>query len=110
MRDELSVAIKHVTEDPVKVSDIQKTHEDTVTANRGVVIYEGPVSPIQPRQRMILNPDREVVDRIISRIFKCEGKCPCQPQDSTEDTRCPCGDFTGRGVCHCKLFIPDKED
>lgn len=60
------------------------------------------------RPRMILNPKKEVVLKIIDRIYKCEGKCPCQPI-TEKDTRCPCSDFTENGTCHCHLFIPEEE-
>lgn len=57
--------------------------------------------------RMILNPDKEKVLKIINRIYKCEGHCPCQPNNG-DDTKCPCVDFTKRHVCHCKLFVEEE--
>lgn len=60
------------------------------------------------RKRMILNPNKDVVMKIIDRIYKCNGKCPCQPNDSNKDTRCPCYDFIENNNCHCHLFIEEE--
>lgn len=60
---------------------------------------------IQLPKRMILNPNKDVVLKIIDRIYKCEGKCPCQPNDPNRDTRCPCFDFIENQNCHCRLFV-----
>lgn len=65
------------------------------------------INPIEPVHRMILNPNKKVTDAIIKRIYMNDGYCPCQPRDETIDTRCPCPDFTGKGKCHCKLFVED---
>lgn len=59
--------------------------------------------------RMILNPDYEKTIRIIDRIYKCNGKCPCQPSNSNKDTRCPCYDFLENNICHCKLFVEEDQ-
>lgn len=61
----------------------------------------------QKKPRMILNPNQEVVNKIISRIYKCDGYCPCQPREEGKDTRCPCPD-KNQGNCHCKLFVPEE--
>lgn len=82
---------------------------DAIKVPSGITSVNPRVFMKAERARMILNPNREVVDKIISRIFKCGGKCPCQPQDSDVDTRCPCSEFTDRGVCHCKLFVPESD-
>lgn len=57
------------------------------------------------RPRMILNPDTEVVNRVIQRIQINDGNCPCQPSDSKIDNRCPCPRFISKGECHCSLFV-----
>lgn len=54
--------------------------------------------------RLILNPDKEVVSKIIESIQKKDGHCPCQLEIS-DNTLCPCSDFYN-GECHCKLYIP----
>lgn len=56
--------------------------------------------------KMVMNPNKDIVDAIIKRLFLNDMKCPCQSADSIEDTRCPCGDFY-KGNCHCSLFIQD---
>ena len=65
------------------------------------------MNPEMSTPRMIMNPNIDLVQKIISRINKCGGRCPCQPIDDDKDTRCPCPDFY-KGNCHCKLFIPEE--
>lgn len=57
-------------------------------------------------KRMILNPDKDRVDKIIRRIYMNDGNCPCQLTEKGKDTRCPCSDFTINHNCHCSLFVP----
>ena len=116
MKDEMQVVIHQAKEKEITMGDVighQMSPTALINGHKDelpIAYCSSDISPIAERKRMILNPDKDVVDKIISRIFKCNGLCPCQPQDSPEDTRCPCGDFTGRGVCHCKLFIPDPNE
>ena len=56
----------------------------------------------------ILNPNSDVVSKIMEGIEKKEGHCPCRViQDDT--TLCPCDDFVNNQNCVCKLFVK-KED
>lgn len=57
-------------------------------------------------KRMILNPNKEIVDKVINRIYMNDGNCPCQVSTVDKDTRCPCSDFTNNNNCHCSLFVP----
>lgn len=59
-------------------------------------------------KRMILNPNKDLVDKIIRRIYMNDGNCPCQPIEDGKDTRCPCFDFTVNHNCHCSLFVPEE--
>lgn len=59
-------------------------------------------------KRMILNPNKDIVDRIINRIYMNDGNCPCQVTEEGKDTRCPCFDFTINNNCHCSLFVPEE--
>ena len=61
-------------------------------------------------RKVILNPKREIVDKILNKIYQLEGKCPCQPIEENKDTRCPCFDFVNNQDCHCNLFINYKGD
>jgi len=53
---------------------------------------------------LILNPNRDHVNKILNGIYNKEGHCPCQIEVS-DDTLCPCKDFRESNECHCKLFI-----
>lgn len=55
-----------------------------------------------------INPDMEYVNKIINGLAKKNGHCPCKPGE-LEKNLCPCDEFVGTGVCHCKLFIPKKD-
>lgn len=57
-------------------------------------------------KRMVINPNKEIVTKIINRIYLNDGKCPCQPSMEGADTRCPCPDLTNNNNCHCSLFVP----
>lgn len=61
------------------------------------------LEPTAPR--MVLNPDKEIVDRIINRIYLNNGNCPCQVAEVGKDTKCPCPDFLEHRKCHCSLFV-----
>jgi len=56
----------------------------------------------------ILNPNSDIVSKIMAGIEKKEGHCPCRVlKDDT--TLCPCDDFVNNQNCVCKLFVK-KED
>lgn len=59
--------------------------------------------------RMILNPNKELVDKVLKRIRLNDGRCPCQPISEDIDTRCPCSDFFEHHKCHCSLFIQAED-
>lgn len=92
MHDEVKVIVKH--------ADGTITDPDE---GRIIVEKEPVVTSTKPRTRMILNPNKETVEKIINRIYKCDGYCPCQPKSG--DTRCPCSDFLVHNDCHCHLFV-----
>ena len=50
-----------------------------------------------------LNPNDRIVNAIIKRIEKNEGKCPCY--SNAKDKRCPCSDYRENENCHCGLYI-----
>lgn len=58
---------------------------------------------------MILNPNQKVVESIRKRLEITGGYCPCLAE-KTEDTICPCKDFREKQVCHCSLYVNDKEN
>ena len=60
-------------------------------------------------KRMLLNPDRSLVEKVINDIYNNGGYCPSQ-SISIKNTRCPCSDFMARRFCHCNLFIEDMEE
>lgn len=57
---------------------------------------------------MILNPSAIAVEHIRELIKQCAGHCPCIiPQ--TDDTICICKDMREKGVCHCGLYVEEKD-
>ena len=56
---------------------------------------------------MRINPDKEVVLKIIKELSKNNHYCPCSIVKS-EDTKCPCRAKREENECHCGLYV--KED
>lgn len=56
--------------------------------------------------KIILNPDKELVDEIRKKKDENDGYCPCV-LTKTPDTKCMCKEFREmtEGMCHCGLFI-----
>ncbi len=54
-----------------------------------------------------LNPDEEHIAGIIAGLAKKEGHCPCRVKKD-DTTLCPCDEFTGQGICKCKLFVKSE--
>ena len=55
-----------------------------------------------------LNPDKEYVEEVRTRLKDNDGYCPCRI-DKTPDTKCMCKDFRDmkEGMCHCGLYIKE---
>ena len=58
------------------------------------------------KEGWILNPNDKIVNSIIKRIEKNDGKCPCH--NTGYDTKCPCSDYREQDVCHCSLYVKAK--
>lgn len=60
--------------------------------------------------KIILNPDKELVEEIIKQKNANGGYCPCM-LEKTPDTKCMCKKFREQqeGMCHCGLYIKIKE-
>lgn len=56
----------------------------------------------------IINPNKEVVSKIIDGIYKKNGHCPCRVKVD-ETTMCPCDEFVETGKCVCRLYLPIEE-
>lgn len=59
--------------------------------------------------KIIVNPDKEIVENIRKRLKENEGYCPCRLK-KTPDTKCICKEFLAQeeGECHCGLYIKVK--
>ena len=59
--------------------------------------------------KVVLNSDKEKVDRIRKMLKENEGYCPCSIL-KTKDTKCTCKNFRDQierrepGYCHCVLY------
>lgn len=59
-----------------------------------------------------LNPNKEIVNEIKTKLKEKDGYCPCRPGKLPEN-KCPCEEFREQiisGECHCGLFIKEEED
>lgn len=54
--------------------------------------------------KVILNPDKNFVSELRSKIKENDGYCPCVLL-KTDDTKCPCKVFRDTKECHCGLYI-----
>lgn len=51
-----------------------------------------------------LNPNEKIRDKILERIKKNEGHCPCVVQEG-KNTICPCITYKESHNCHCNLYL-----
>lgn len=55
-----------------------------------------------------LNPNSDVVNRIVEKINNNNGECPCvNPGKTHEDRVCPCKQFRENNICRCALYLRD---
>lgn len=66
--------------------------------------------------KVILNPNKEVVDNIKEGLKRTGGYCPCKLERS-EENKCMCEEFRNQiqdpnyyGYCHCMLYLKVKEE
>lgn len=56
-----------------------------------------------------LNPDEELVNKVLLAMKETDGYCPCAILKN-DDTKCMCKDFremTTPGQCHCGLYVKE---
>ena len=59
--------------------------------------------------KILLNPDKSIVEDIRKRLKENDGYCPCR-LIKNKDTKCMCKEFveqTTSGECHCGLYIKE---
>ena len=56
------------------------------------------------------NPDKEYANYIRRQLKDNGGYCPCR-LEKTSDTKCMCKEFRemDEGMCHCGLYIKEKD-
>ena len=64
--------------------------------------------------KVMLNPDKEEVERVKEGLKRTGGYCPCRVF-RTEDYKCMCKEFKDQiadpefeGFCHCRLYYKEK--
>lgn len=64
--------------------------------------------------KILLNPDKEVVETLKNKMKENGGYCPCRLVHN-EDTKCICKEFRDQikddsyeGYCHCMLYYKQK--
>lgn len=68
--------------------------------DRESIIQKG----LKANPNMILNNNKEYVEKILDGIEKKEGHCPCVIPKN-EDTICPCKKMREENKCCCKLYL-----
>jgi len=59
--------------------------------------------------KVILNPDKTIVEGIRKRLVITKQQCPCIAEDEwTNDTICPCKVFRETKECHCGLYVNES--
>lgn len=65
--------------------------------------------------KVILNPDKAVVEKVRNGLRMTGGYCPCRLQ-RTEENKCMCEEFKKQiadpefeGYCHCLLYYKKKD-
>lgn len=58
--------------------------------------------------KIILNPNKRVVEAIKNRLEVTKGYCPCVAEQ-TSDTICPCTKMREELKCCCSLYVEDIE-
>lgn len=64
--------------------------------------------------KILLNPDKEVVETLKNKMKENGGYCPCRLAHN-KDTKCICKEFRDQikddsyeGYCHCMLYYKQK--
>lgn len=64
--------------------------------------------------KILMNPDKEIVESLKNKIKENGGYCPCRLVHN-EDTKCICKEFRDQikdenyeGYCHCMLYYKQK--
>lgn len=65
--------------------------------------------------KVVLNPDRKVVEAIKEGLKRKDGYCPCRLA-RTPENKCICKEFRDQindpdfeGFCHCRLYYKQKD-
>lgn len=61
------------------------------------------------KQKIILNPNKDIVETIKEALKQNDGYCPCRLK-KTPENKCMCKEFREQedGECHCGLYIKLK--
>lgn len=62
------------------------------------------------KKGFIINPNDEVVNNIFRELERKDGHCPTEIHKRNGHDQCPCADYLERDICHCKLYVEEKED
>lgn len=58
-------------------------------------------------RKIILNPNKTVVQLVIDALERNDGYCPFKPR--SEENKCMCKDFKETGFCVCGLYIIEED-
>lgn len=60
--------------------------------------------------KIMENPDRDYAHEVRRQLKANSGYCPCA-LEKTPDTKCMCREFREmeEGMCHCGLYIKERE-
>lgn len=84
---------------PITILDLEhlsQSHQNSIT-----LIENGNL--ISEDFKMIFNPNKEDVIKLINGIFENNGRCPAS--NSSSNHMCPCINMVKYGKCECGLFV-----
>lgn len=65
--------------------------------------------PIFRKPGWELNKSDKIVNAILTRCEKNEGKCPCIHPENDGDLQCPCSSYRDKDNCICGLYVKYEE-
>ena len=71
---------------------------------------------MEKKPKIVLNPDKEIVELVKKGLKEKDGYCPCR-FGKEEKYKCICEEFRSQmadpnfeGFCHCKLYYKSKDN
>lgn len=56
----------------------------------------------------IINPNDEIVNKVLNGLIESEGHCPTNVHNRIGHNQCPCSAYIQCDVCYCGLYVKDN--